>query len=378
MLNPTTSKLLALTKQLCLIESVTGDLQGSEAIIALLREVAPEQATVKTFKSASPGAGSDIMLSLQGEGTGGVLLLGHYDTVPRSPGMELWKEESEWAYGLGACDMKSGLASMMEMLSELSEQTESFSVVHALILGDEEWRSRPPTHRLAPWLGVNGILAFERGQEGAPYSLVHGRYGAAVLHSKVSSEALRAQSPLRGKSAISALAALVDHIQEISIDRAQLAVTSVEAQSVINVIPAEAKCKSIIRYGDSKSIAAVEQALPNNLRGCEISHSFDYRVPLLPATQEGCDMLQLLSGQFPSLEIREETGSADSCWMAEGFPLVFDGLGAAGSGDHSAKERLEISSLLPQHKLASALAGLIIKSQSTRAPATAAASMLSF
>ena len=170
----------------------------------------------------------------------------------------------------------------------------------------------------------------------------------------------------------------MDHIQEIRIDRAQLAVTSVEAQSVINVIPAEAKCKSIIRHGDSESITAVKQALPVNLRGCEISHSFDYRVPTLPATQEGCDMLKLLSNQFPALEIREETGSADSCWMAEGFQLVFDGLGAAGSGDHSAKERLEIASLLPQHKLASALAGLIIKSQSTKAPKAKTASMLTF
>lgn len=355
-------RLLSDTERLCLIDSQTGNLQGAERAIEALRDMAPTRAEVRVTESSSPSAGPDALFKVVGQGTGGVLLLGHYDTVPRSPGLPLFERDGDFVRGWGVCDMKSGLASMMALLRELSEEPESFGVLYALVVGDEEWRAAPLKHRLAPWLGVDGALGFERGQLDASYSVVLERYGAAVLLSRVVSESLRAEKPLLGNSAITAASKLCLTLDELdsSLERIQLTPTALMAPSAINVVPEKAEVSSLIRFGAHEQLNRLISLLPDQSEGCAVEHEIDVRVPCLYPSPASTGVARELEELFPGLQVRSERGAGDTSWIAEAIDLVLDGLGAAGDQEHSAHERAAISSFLPQYELSREAARLII------------------
>lgn len=356
------ARILRDTEKLCVIDTETGNQAGAMEAIACLESMSPPGTNSKIMSGSSPGAGPDLLLTVQGSGSGGVLLLGHYDTVPSPPGMEPFGVEGDFMRGLGVCDMKSGLALMMQLMREISDYPSDFGVVHALIVGDEEWRAAPLRHRMYPWPGVGGVLGFERADLEARVSLVLERYGAAVLSSKVKAEALRAEKPLPGPSSIAAAGELVSVIDSLdrNLDRIQLTPTSLEAPSAINVVPAEARVESLIRFASEEQLQRLLSALPDQAGGCSVEHGLDRRVPGLFASLGSVELVRGLEAEFPGLEVRSVAGAGDVSWMAEGFDVVLDGLGPAGDGEHSLEERASLVSIEPQYQLARAAAWSII------------------
>lgn len=353
-------RLLANTELLCRIESVTGDTQGAERMIAALKSLAPDSAEVQLTASASPQAGPDLLLTLSGSGSGGVLLLGHYDTVPRAPGLPEWQVEGDFARGLGVCDMKGGLSVMLALFEELSRAPDSFEVVHALIVGDEEWRENPPLSHDSPWTGVSGVLGFERGRLGDPFSLIDSRFGAMVLGARVLSEALRAELPLAGPSSVRALSELSLLLEDMGGVEVHSLVTRMSADSAVNVVPAETGLECLLRFISEQSLNDFLSGLPSELSGCELRFEPDFRAPAMEPSRDTLHLLADLAIQFPDLRVRREVGAGDVSWFAPGLPVALDGLGPSGAGDHSREERALIESFSSQLELARAATGRIL------------------
>lgn len=355
-----TDRLLASTELLCRIDSVTGDLQGAERMIAALKSLAPAAAEVQLRSSASPGAGPDLLLTLAGSGSGGLLLLGHYDTVPRAPGLPEWQLEGDFVRALGVSDMKGGLSVMLSLFDELSRVPESFEVVHALIVGDEEWRENPPLSHDSPWTGVSGVLGFERGRLGDPFSLIDSRFGAMVLRARVLSEALRAELPLAGSSSVRALSELSLLLEDMGGVEVHSLVTRMSADSAVNVVPPEATLECLLRFISEECLTNFLSSLPSELSGCKLRFDPDFRAPCLQPSPATLALLDDLGDAFPDLQVRREVGAGDVSWFAPGLPVALDGLGPSGAGDHSRDERALISSFSSQLELARAAAGRIL------------------
>ncbi len=77
-----------------------------------------------------------------------VVLAGHYDTVPAQDNIP-GRFEDGWVHGLGAADMKGGVAVALEVVRDLAEQSPGTLDVGLLLFGREEL---PPVHNPLPEL----------------------------------------------------------------------------------------------------------------------------------------------------------------------------------------------------------------------------------
>lgn len=67
-----------------------------------------------------------------------ILLLGHMDTVFPPDSFEIYKEDEEWVYGPGVCDMKGGLVIAIKALEHIFEKFGKIININFLCVSDEE------------------------------------------------------------------------------------------------------------------------------------------------------------------------------------------------------------------------------------------------
>ena len=359
------NNLLQRAEKICLLESETGNLAGAEKVLRELTLQAPTGAECKRLGPTSEGAGHDLMITLRGSGKGGALLLGHYDTVPRAEGQKLWNRQDDKILGLGAYDMKGGLAIILELLEQWSHKPEEFEVIHALILGDEEWRLKPPIYRFSPWYNCQALLCFEGGEPDFKHSLVHGRFGASVVKTIISCDPIRAEHPLAGPSTVDATALAIQKMQEITLEgmpSLQITPTQLSAESAVNVVPGQSIITSVARFRDQVLLDEALNSLTAALPEFSIEHDIDHRFPALTPTSQGEATIELIKKEFPELHVVHRTGSSDVCWFAKGFPTIFDGLGPCGGGEHSRHEWVDAVSFEHQYQLANSILSVLFKS----------------
>lgn len=99
--------------------------QSNKAVIDLLATWLNELGFVCEIQPIAPDKYN--LLAKYGEGTGGLVLAGHTDTVPyddslwQSNPLDLYEADNRW-YGLGSCDMKGFFAIAIQALQPLLEQ----------------------------------------------------------------------------------------------------------------------------------------------------------------------------------------------------------------------------------------------------------------
>ena len=106
--------LLELTEQLCAVPSVS----GTEAALADVVEGA--------LRGGAPGLevtrlGANVIARTSGGARERVVLGGHLDTVPANGNADP-RREGEAVHGLGAADMKGGLAVLLTLATSIGEQ----------------------------------------------------------------------------------------------------------------------------------------------------------------------------------------------------------------------------------------------------------------
>jgi succinyl-diaminopimelate desuccinylase len=199
-----------------------------------------------------------------------VVLAGHYDTVP-AQGNVPGRLDDGVVHGLGASDMKGGLAVALELVRDLAERPSGPVDVALLLFGREEL---PHDHDPLPALLDSSVLIHEAAlaivleptdgvvHAGCLGNVVarlsfHGRSGHSARPWDADSALVRAVRGLQALVELEPRTAIVDGLTFVEV----LSVTRLESGIADNVIPDLATATVNLRYAPDRSPDSAEAHL---------------------------------------------------------------------------------------------------------------------
>lgn len=255
------------TLRLCRIPSVTGDEAACAAYVE--RELARTPYRVErvgeTVLASSPGEDARPL----------VLLVGHTDTVPPKPGDPAPGVVGDRVVGLGASDMKSGLAVMLELARRLDPDALPYRL--GFVFYDKEegpWAisGLGPTLHTVPWLH-RAALAF--CLEPSDNVVQVGCLGS--LHARVTivGKAAHSARPWQGENAVHAAGKLLVALGERAprdvllhghLYREVLSATLVSGGRTRNVIPDRCELNLNFRFAPGRTLEDAEAEVRDVVR----------------------------------------------------------------------------------------------------------------
>jgi glutamate carboxypeptidase len=364
-LSPDLTEMLALLKKLVETESPSTDKAAVDRVGAIVAgEARRLGATVETLPSASAG---DQVLARWGQGSGGILLLCHMDTVfplgtlQKTP----FRQVGDKTFGPGTLDMKAGIVISLAAI-ELLQKNDQMPKrpITLLCTSDEETgsdTSREHIERLAKESAL--VLVLESALLDG--SLKTWRKGVGDFEVRVTGRAAHSGGEHeKGRNAIEELSHQVIAIQKLT-DYAKgttVNIGTIHGGIATNVVPDEAVAMGDMRVLDpaeASRIMAALKALKPVLDGTTITVSGGLNRPPMPfdATMEATFARAREIGETLGLNLKAggSGGGSDANFVAPlGIP-VLDGLGAIGEGYHSEREFLFTESLPERARLLAAL-----------------------
>jgi glutamate carboxypeptidase len=305
----------------------------------------------------------DALIARPGTGTGGVLILGHLDTVWAAGTLRdlPFRVEEDRAFGPGVFDMKAGIAVAMAVLSELAAL--GTGEASLLLVPDEEVGSAASRATILELAGRHRrVLVLEPSLDGAAKIA---RKGSGTLRLRFRGKAAHAGlEPERGASALAELARCVLFLEKLSDSETGTTVSATVAQSGSrpNVIPESGELFADARVWTAAEAERVGRAVrgyrPADPRvEVEVEGSVD-RPPLEP-TPESLALYERAKRcaeelGFP-LEAARVGGASDGNFTAAAGVPTLDGLGPRGGGAHARDEFVELSDLPARAALVASL-----------------------
>lgn len=351
-------------RQLCAIECPTSSKAGVDEAGAWVRRWAAARGwELASYPDESVGDG--LVATVRGTGRLRAMLVAHLDTVyPVGVAAERpLRQEGDRLLGPGSADNKSGLLSGLyaaEALAALAP--ESFAVLSVVCGGDEEIDSRASgamLRALAPDYDL--ALVLEAGRENG--DIVSARKGNGLFSLEVVGRAAHAGvEPERGANAVLALAQQIIALQALNGMRPGVTVNVgvIGGGTVPNAVPDRAWAKVDVRVARPEDMAPVEAAIraiaaEERVSGTSTSVGDGWGFPPMartPAIERLVRLAQSCAGEL-GFELRDAaTGGVSYANLLAGAGLpVLDGLGPVGGEDHSPREYIEISSIVPRTAL---------------------------
>jgi succinyl-diaminopimelate desuccinylase len=197
-----------------------------------------------------------------------VLLAGHLDTVPPAEGNDEPYLEGTTLYGLGAADMKGGLAVFLHLAGTLSEP--AVDVTWCFYAGEEVAKEFNGLGHL--WEQRPDLLAADAAILGEPTGgLVEaGCQGTLRVRVRLAGQRAHTARPHTGSNAIHRLAPVLTAVAGFEVRRPvidgceyaeQLQVVSVEGGVAANVVPDEAVLVINHRFAPDRTVEQAESAV---------------------------------------------------------------------------------------------------------------------
>jgi succinyl-diaminopimelate desuccinylase len=197
-----------------------------------------------------------------------VLLAGHLDTVPPNGGNEVPRLEGTTLYGLGAADMKGGLAVFLHLAGRLHEP--AVDLTWCFYAREEIAREFNGLRQL--WAERPDLVAADAAILGEPTAgLVEaGCQGTLRVRVRLAGARAHTSRPYVGRNAVHRLAPLLSTVADFVGRRPvldgceyaeQLQAVSVEGGVAGNVVPDEAALVLNYRFAPDRDLAAAESAL---------------------------------------------------------------------------------------------------------------------
>lgn len=350
------------------VSSPSGDVEGAEAAVAVATALLPGDAKVERLTCSSPDHADDLLASIEGSGSGRLLLLGHLDTVISHAEHHPIRREGERLYGPGTIDMKGGVAISLGIMCWLASQPEFYGELALLLAVDEEWRQVPFAHadRFAEW---DACLCFEAGElngDGED-AVVVARKAAGTVEVIASGVASHSGSePDDGRSALLALSRVALDLAELhdldGPDRRSVVPTILNSGEAFNIVPGEGKLYIDSRAASLEAIERLIEEVPSEIDGVELKAKMGRRWPAMDMAEAARGTLERASELLGRPIIGAERGGAsDASHLAAGASiLAIDGLGPLGAGSHAADEHLLPDSLVPRTEVALGLVAAIL------------------
>ena len=288
-----------------------------------------------------------------------LVLVGHHDTVFPPGTFDVWEQKGDILRGPGVLDMKGGIVSIWSAFKALSSVGGLSDIPLAFVcVGDEEIGS-PHSHTLLKEIGegCKAGLVFEAGRkEDAIITRRKGTGGIKVTCHGVAAHA--GNHHKEGKNAIWELSKFIDKVQKLTDYEKGVTcnVGLVRGGEARNTVPPMAECSIDVRFitrKDGDAVVEQIQQLVKDMSKKGFRFELDggvKRMPLEKTAQSeklykayaAAATLEKLGG----IEAGLIGGGSDASTVSSlGVPSI-DGLGPRGSGFHTKKEIIEVSSLV--------------------------------
>jgi glutamate carboxypeptidase len=276
-----------------------------------------------------------------------ILLLGHNDTVFPPATFEDYREDTDWVYGAGVCDMKGGNIVALEALRNIKKDFENIYNIDFLLVSDEETGSddsKPLTLALAK--DYDYCFVFEAA--GKNLEIVTGRKGVGTytiyIEGKASHAGVRyldgVDANLEASYKLQALTQLTDLKKESTVN-----VGKINGGVGANTISPYCELLLEMRFSNSKEkkrlldglMAITEKSfIPNSSSTCKGRIQRDVMEP----NKKQLDFVKKLESilHYPILT-EKRGGVSDANHTASCKVITLDGFGPFGDGDHTKKER---------------------------------------
>lgn len=348
----------ALLRELVEISSWTYDREGVNACSALLKAAMPVH---HEAISSSKYGDHSVYHAGRPASDGGVILIGHIDTVFPKEKFAGYRSDGKTARGPGVLDMKGGLVVIayalqaLKQVGALDEMALSCVVVTEEEIGSPE--SAPHIRALAQ--GAAASLVFESGRKGD--AIITRRKGTGSFTARVTGRSAHAgNAHQEGANAIWAVSRFVDRIQSLTDYGLGTTVNVGKISGGIgkNTVPDHAEAWVDLRFVSQAEAEKIQERILKAARESEIPGTrieIEWgpgRSPMekTPAT----DALLALYAQcqhqsgLGSQECALVGGGSDAATTAAiGIPSI-DGLGPRGAGFHTLEEHVELDSLVPK------------------------------
>ncbi|HEY8413642.1 MAG TPA: M20 family metallopeptidase [Pyrinomonadaceae bacterium] len=352
------SEIESFIRALVEVESPSGDLAGSRAVVDLLATATGNLACVDAVERVDvPEFGQHLVVKAfqQQHSAGQILLVGHTDTVHSlgSLAERPWRREGNKIYGPGIFDMKANAALAIEILRTLSESNLKPRCGVSLVLTcDEEVGSTsgwPLIERVAKEQRTNYAFVLEPPASGGRVKT--GRKGTGMYAIKVEGKAAHAGlEPEKGASAILELARQTERLHALNLAGSgiTLNVGVVHGGTRSNVVAAYAEGEIDVRFSteaESREIERILATLEPVDERTKVFVSGGINRPPLERTAAVVELFAKARGIAAALgfELGEAQvgGASDGNFIAAmGIP-VLDGLGINGDGAHAVHEHIE-------------------------------------
>jgi glutamate carboxypeptidase len=349
----------AFIQSLVEVESPSGDVEGSRAVVDLLVKAANELACVDAIERVDvPDFGQHLVIkAFQKQNQ--IVMVGHTDTVHSRGSLSErpWRREGGKIYGPGIFDMKANCALAIEVLRTLDElQMNPAYGVTLVLTCDEEVGSLngwPLIEKVANEKPVRCAFVMEPPASGGRVKT--SRKGTGIFAIKVEGRAAHAGlEPEKGASAILELARQTEQLHAINLSGSgiTLNVGVVRGGTRSNVVAAEAQGEIDVRFSTEAESLEIERILsslkPIDERTKVFVSGGINRPPMerTPAVVELFEKARSIAAELDfDLGEAQVGGASDGNFLAAmGIP-VLDGLGISGDGAHAVHEHIEAADI---------------------------------
>lgn len=339
------------------VESPSGDMEGSRAVVELLVQAAGELGCVDAIERVDvPDFGQHLVIkAFQKPNQQQILMVGHTDTVHSRGSLSErpWRREGGKIYGPGIFDMKANCALAIEVLRTLVELQETPAYGVSIVLTcDEEVGSLsgwPLIEKVAKARPARCAFVMEPPASGGRVKT--SRKGTGIFAIKVEGKAAHAGlEPEKGASAILELARQTEQLHAINLSGSgiTLNVGVVRGGTRSNVVAAEAQGEIDVRFSteaESQEIERILSSLKPIDERTKVFVSGSINRPPMERTAAVIELFEKARAIAADLDFdlgeAQVGGASDGNFLAAmGIP-VLDGLGISGDGAHAVHEHIE-------------------------------------
>lgn len=276
-----------------------------------------------------------------------LLLLGHMDTVFPEGTFCDFKEDKEWIYGPGVCDMKGGNMVAIEALRNIHKKYGKIQNIDLMLVSDEEGGSDDSKFVTA---GIakdyDYCLVYEAA--GANLEIVVARKGAGTFYIDIEGKAAHAGNNY--KLGIDANLEAAYKVQELikltNLDEGTTVnVGKIEGGVGANTISPHAKLTFEVRYTHTYERDRVLEEIDKIINTAHVKGTNSYLTGGIQrdVMEENSAQMKLLDNieKYTGEKLLKESrgGVSDANIVSSHGTPALDGFGPFGDGDHTAHER---------------------------------------
>lgn len=276
-----------------------------------------------------------------------ILLLGHNDTVFPQGYFESFKEDDEWVYGPGVCDMKGGNIVALQALRNIYEKNKEIINIDFLLVSDEETGS-DDSKEVTSSIAKDYDYCFVFEAAGANLELVTARKGVGRYIIKIEGKASHAgTSYKKGINAnLEGAIKLQKYHELINFEEGTIInVGKIEGGIGINTVSPHCELMMEFRFDkkeeETRIINEVEKI--TSISYVEGTKSHADGIIQRGVMEENDKQLELISffEKLTKQKILTERrgGVSDANIVSSCGTITLDGFGPFGDGDHTINER---------------------------------------